>query len=469
MPPLPVLVLSVAAGAFDGQAALRHASALAALGPHPWGSPRAAVAAAYVASQFRAAGLAEVRLEEFESHGVHGANVVGVLRGAGPEFIVLGAHHDSAPAAPGAYDDGGGVGVVIESARALARGPRPPRTIVFASWDGEEAESHGGGATAAGSRDHARSLGALGRDLVAVFDVEMCGFPKGRPVFHPIAYEDPLRPGRYVVTPAWLMRAALQGARRSPAEAAVGDPWLSWLYQPAVRTFRVRLYGDDLSFLQSGLPAVFASDSSFSAFYPYYHQAEDTADKIDAASLARMGALALAVVEALVKVPRGPVSEPTWFAAFGHVVGAVPLLAAGVLSVIPGLAGGRAGRFRKARLAHAVLFAILLWRHPVPALWVFLPANLVTVLPRRRWTAAVALLPLGLLLVLGGAAWRRGMVAGLWLGPWDVAAALAALGLLFIGVPKGRGAVPRRRKASHGRPGRGVPGPPQSRGLHVRA
>jgi len=31
---LPALI---AAAAFDGQAALRHASALAALGPHPWG------------------------------------------------------------------------------------------------------------------------------------------------------------------------------------------------------------------------------------------------------------------------------------------------------------------------------------------------------------------------------------------------------------------------------------------------
>jgi len=43
---------------------------------------------------------------------------------------------------------------------------------------------------------------------------------------------------------------------------------LSWLYQPAVRAFRVRLYGDDLSFLQEGHAALFASDSSFSFFYP---------------------------------------------------------------------------------------------------------------------------------------------------------------------------------------------------------
>jgi len=457
MPPLPALVLSVAAAAFDGGAALRHASALAALGPHPWGSPRSAAAAAYVASQLRAAGVADVRLQEFESHGIRGANVVGVLRGDAPEFVVMGAHHDSAPGAPGAYDDGGGVGVLIESARILARRPRPARTLVFASWDGEEAESHGVGASAAGSRDHARSLGAEGRNLVAVLDVEMCGWKKGRPVFHPIPYADPLRPGAYVVTPAWLMRAALQAARRSPAPASVGDPILSWLYQPAVRTFRVRLYGDDVSFLQSGLPAVFASDSSFSAFYPYYHQPEDTADKLDAASLARMGTMALAVVDGLVRAPRGPASEPAWFAAFGYVLGAVPLLAIGALSLVPGLAADRGRRFFNVRLAQAAVFGLILWRHPVPALWVFLVANLVTVLPRRWWTTALALLPLALLLLLGAAAWYRGFVAGLWLRPWEIGAVAVAMVLLFAGASrKAPGAPPRRRKGLPGRPGRRV-------------
>jgi Peptidase family M28 len=200
-----------------------------------------------------------------------------------------------------------------------------------------------------------------------------------------------------------------------------------------VRTFRVRLSGDDISFLQEGVPALFASDSSFSSFYPFYHQPEDTADKIDAASLARMGTVAMAVVEALLHVPRGPASQPTWFAAFGHVLGTVPLVAAGLLSLVPGLATARGGGpLFGARLAHAALFALLLWRHPVPALWVFLVANVVTVLPRRWWTTALALLPLILLLGLGAAAWRRGMVAGIWLGGFELAATAGALVLLFV-------------------------------------
>src|SRR5450432_1848288 len=210
MGPLAGLLLA-AAVAVDGNGALRHASALASLGPHPWGSPRSRAAAAYVAAELRGAGLASVALEEFETTGVRGTNVVGVLRGAQPGLVIVGAHHDTAPEAPGAIDDGGGVGVMIEVARAFVRQGPPPRTIVFASWDGEEAWSTGLGTTT-GSRAYLRALGPEARDIVAAVVVEMCGWAGGHPVLHPIAYEDPLRLGRHVIAPAWLAAAALSGA-----------------------------------------------------------------------------------------------------------------------------------------------------------------------------------------------------------------------------------------------------------------
>src|SRR6185503_9987814 len=140
----------------------------------------------YVAAQFREAGLSEVQLQDFESHGIRGTNVVGVLRATGPEFVVVGAHHDSAPEAPGAYDDGGGVAVLIEAARVLARAPNRPRTLVFASWDGEEAWSTGL-TTTAGSRAFVKDLGPRARDLVAAFVIEMCGWKGGTPVLQPLA------------------------------------------------------------------------------------------------------------------------------------------------------------------------------------------------------------------------------------------------------------------------------------------
>jgi hypothetical protein len=448
---LPCLLL---AAALEGEAALRHAAALAALGPHPWGSPRAGVAAEYVLSQFRGAGLQEVRLQDFESHGIRGSNAIGVLRAAGPEFVVVAAHHDTAPLAPGAYDDGGGVGVLIEAARVLAQQPSRPRTLVFVSFDGEEAW-WSGKTTTAGSRAYVDSLGKEAHNMVAALVVEMNGFRGGTPVLHPIAYANPLLPGRSVIAPGWLLDAALAGARANAAPLGVGDPYLCWLYQPAVRTFRIGLYGDDMSFAQAGLPAVFVSDSSFSSFYPWYHQATDTPDKLDAGALGRTGAAVLGAIAALSRMPRGSGADPVWFAAAGHVVDASWLYVLGVLCVLPGLAvaiseGGAALALRSLQ---ALLFALLLWRQPLPALWCFVLPLLATA-ARRRWLSLVALLPLVALLVLGGAAAARGYVTGVWLAPWEIAVALGVLALLWLHPPVPARAPKRARAKSKPRPRR---------------
>lgn len=438
----------VLAAAIDGEAALKHAAALSALGPHKWGSPLTAAAASYVESQFRAAGLDEVRQQPFTAQGLTGANVLGVLRAPGPEFLLVGAHHDTAPEAPGAYDDGGGVGVLIEAARVLARDRERPRTLVFASFDGEEAWSTGKTQTA-GSRAYLEKLGPGSRDLVAALVIEMCGWKSGTPVFHPIPYKDPLRPGRYGVTPAWLMRAALQGTRAAGEPFGVGDPLIPWLYQPAVRTFRAGLYGDDLSFVQAGLPAVFVSDSSLAAFYPWYHQPADTKDKLSAEALERVGRGVLGALGALSQAPRRAEPERQWFAAFGLVLGEGALLALGALTLLPGLwQGHRAGpRFLGLRLVQAALFGLLLWRHPVPALFALgLPTLLAWLGPRLLLLAG--LLPLALVGAVGLLGWQRDLVRGLWLEPWELAALAVALGLLLYrpGAAGPRKAAPARRK-----------------------
>jgi hypothetical protein len=427
-----LLALALAAS-IDGEAALGHASALAALGPHPWGSARSEAAAQYVGAQLRDAGLTEVALHGFERHGIPGTNVIATLRGPIEEIVVVGAHHDTAPEAPGAYDDGGGVGILIELARVMAREPTRTRTFVFASFDGEEAWSTGKGRTA-GSRAWIEQLGPEARRIAGVVVVEMSGWKGGTPVLHPIAYRDLRRAGRAVVAPGWLVRATLSGARAGGAPLGVGDPWLSWLYQPAVRTFRAGLYGDDLSFVQAGIPAVFVSDSSFTAFYPHYHQASDTADKLDASALERMGNSVLGALRALDGVPRGPSEDARWFAAFGRVAGPTVLVALAALSTLPGwrtgLTGG--GPVLLARLLQVTLFGLLFWRHPVPALWMLLLPNLLLPLGRARWATALALSPLAALLALGALAWHRGMVSGVWLAPWEIVVAILALTLAFV-------------------------------------
>lgn len=451
---LLIATLALAAGV-DGAAALRHASALASLGPHPWGSPRAQAAAAYVATQFREAGLDAVRLQPFEQGGLRGTNVVGVLRAPGDEFVLVGAHHDTAPEAPGAYDDGGGVGVLIEAARALGRAPGRTRTLVFASFDGEEAWATGKGTTV-GSRAYVASLGTHARDLTAALVIEMCGWAGGAPTLHPVPYPDPLRPGGTVVTPAWLVRAVQDGARAGGEPLALGDPLVPWLYQPLVRLFRVGLYGDDLSFAQAHLPAVFVSDSSFSRYYPWYHAPGDTRDKLDPRALERMGRAVLGALGALQKVPRGPLAQPHWFAAFGRVWDAGALYVLAALSLLPGLLRlrRRGGAALGVRLVQAMLFALVVWRAPVPALALFLLPNLLTGLSAARFTL-VALLPALSCVGLGAAAWQRGMVNGLWPAPWELAVGALALGLLWLqpgaaprasGRGRGKAGLPKKRR-----------------------
>ena len=423
------------AASVSGEAALRHASRLAALGPHPWGSPRVTLAASYVESQFREARLQEVRVQPFESHGVRGANVLGVLRGPGTEFVVVAAHHDTAPDAPGAYDDGGGVGVLIETARVLAADTQRSRTIVFASFDGEEAWSTGK-TTVAGARAYVKALGAGARDLVGAFVIEMCGWQGGTPAFQALAYADPLSTDGSVVAPRWLVEASARGARAVGAPFVFGDPHIPWLHQAAVRTWRASLYGDDLAFLQSRLPAVFVTDSSFTRFYPDYHQPTDTSDRLNAGALERMGRAVLGAVRAIEAAPRGGPAEPHWFSAFGMMIGATPLVLIGVVSVVPGLRLARrgGGRARTARLLHALLFGFLLYRNPVPALYALLLPNLLPLAPRRAWSLALSLLPAVSLLGLGALAFHRGFVSGTFLTAWDQAAAAGALGLALVAV-----------------------------------
>jgi hypothetical protein len=292
-----------------------------------------------------------------------------------------------------------------------------------------------------------RSLGPQARDVVAAFVVEMSGWAGGTPVLQPIAYADPLRPGGHVIAPAWLVAAALSGARGAGASLGVGDPWLAWLYQPAVRTFRVNHYGDDLSFLQAGVPAIFASDSSFTAFYPWYHQAGDTADRLDPAALGRMGEAVRGAVDEVARAPIRRDVDADWFALFGRVAPRGILLLAGLAALLPGLVHGwgSGGRRFLARVALSAVFAFLVWEDPLPALWILGLPVLVTGLSSRRVVWGLSLLPAVLLVLLGAAAWARGFTHGTWLPLWYRGALVGALLLsAFPAVAAAGGAMKKK-------------------------
>lgn len=90
------------------------------------------------------------------------ANVLGEVPGQTAEIVVLGAHLDSWDLGRGAVDDGAGVAIVLEAARAVQRRGKPRRTVRVVLFAAEENSGAGGRAYAAahGAEPHAAATEA---------------------------------------------------------------------------------------------------------------------------------------------------------------------------------------------------------------------------------------------------------------------------------------------------------------------
>jgi hypothetical protein len=166
VPPAPAPV-TAAPASFSAERALpRLRRILDAAGPgvpHPAGSAAGVRVREAVVAELRQLGL-EPRLDESITCNRYlsctpVANVVARIRGrgAGPPVLVS-AHHDSVPGGPGAGDDGSGVAVVLELARALRADP-PAADVILLVDDAEE--SGLGGAVAFLQAPEAREVGAV--------------------------------------------------------------------------------------------------------------------------------------------------------------------------------------------------------------------------------------------------------------------------------------------------------------------
>ena len=117
---IPALVaLALAAGGGPHDPGYRFALSLAKAGPRPAGSAAERRAHARVEKRFRAAGL-RIAHDRFRVPG-HGRsrNVVGIFDTPADCLVVLIAHTDSVPPAPGADDNASGVGTLVALAPRL--------------------------------------------------------------------------------------------------------------------------------------------------------------------------------------------------------------------------------------------------------------------------------------------------------------------------------------------------------------
>ena len=162
------------------------------------GTPGARAAEQYIVAQFARAGLTPgargggwyqpVRLAPKRGPEVIADNLIGRIPGSDPAAgaIVVMAHWDhlglcAPPGAAdricnGAVDNASGVAMLIEIARAIARGPRPKRSLIFVATTGEEMGLLGAKVFAA---DPPVPLDTI----AAGFNLDtMAGAPRGSPV-----------------------------------------------------------------------------------------------------------------------------------------------------------------------------------------------------------------------------------------------------------------------------------------------
>lgn len=128
------------------------------------GSAGAEAAAAYIISRFSSLGLEpwpalgpSSYKQHFALGGQEDDNIIGIIPGTGPGYIILAAHYDHLGVSAdgqvynGADDNAAGVAAIMEAARVIrGSGMKPSRSIVFCAFSGEEQGQFG-----------AQALGAL--------------------------------------------------------------------------------------------------------------------------------------------------------------------------------------------------------------------------------------------------------------------------------------------------------------------
>ena len=246
------------------------------------GSPGLDKAAQYVADRFKAYGLMpggdggtyfqRFTVPKGEGGGpAEAANVIGILPGSNDAFkdqsAVLGAHldhlgtgwpdvhaGDEGKVHPGADDNASGVAVLLELARVLAAGERPPRSVVFIAFTGEEA-------------------GRLGSKYYVAHPVRPMANTEGM-----INLDTVGRLGAQKIT------ALGTGTATEWQHIFRGASFVTGVESRSVPESIES--SDQVSFTEQNVPAV----QIFTAAHADYHRPSDTADKIDVAGLAKVAA-----------------------------------------------------------------------------------------------------------------------------------------------------------------------------------
>jgi len=231
----------------------------------------------YITQTWKQQGYAVERYA-YEVHGIECANLEITCTGnpASNEIILIGAHYDSVIGSPGANDNGSGVAALLELSR-LFTNITPTITLRFVAFVNEEPPFFMWGNM--GSHVYAKTARQRGDKIRFMISLETIGYYSDTPgsqrypplfkFFYPnrgnfISFVSNLRSRT-------VMRKAMHAFRANSTFPVQHVATFSWI--PGIA------WSDHLSFWRQGYRAFMVTDTAFYR-YPFYHSAEDTAEKL---------------------------------------------------------------------------------------------------------------------------------------------------------------------------------------------
>ena len=201
-------------------------------------------------------------------------NVLGTIPGRDPvlkdDTVILGAHRDhfgnqAGLLFPGADDNASGTAVLLELARILKNGPSPKRTVLFASFSGEEQNL-------LGSTWYVRHPAHPLSNTVAMINVDHVGLGNGK-----------LTVG--------VANMSKDVAARAAKQAGLSE---------AVKLYGFFPGGDHVPFAEAGIPTVAVVTAGA---HPHFHQSSDSHDTIQPDRLNTAARFVLALTRRLANSP----------------------------------------------------------------------------------------------------------------------------------------------------------------------
>ena len=242
-------------------------------------------AADWIEAQFTAAGYTVSR-QEYEIDETVCCNLEVEITGTTrPEqIVVIGAHYDTMMGTPGANDNTSGVSAMLALARRFV-GRKTDQTLRFVAFVNEEPPFFQD--TQMGSWVYARRCRERGENIVAMMSLETIGYynesPGSQKYPPPFGFLYPSK-GNFIgfvgnVGSGALVRKAVGSFRRHEKFPSEGGALPAFI--PGIG------FSDHWSFWQEDYPALMVTDTAMFR-YPYYHDPEDTIDKIDFDRVARV-------------------------------------------------------------------------------------------------------------------------------------------------------------------------------------